>query len=55
MKSITDATAFLGGNTFGFAEVFQDVAAIELDEKRVEDLKHNLQIFTKAKGCHAKV
>jgi len=40
---VIDATACVGGNTLAFARVFERVVAIEIDAKRVEYLKGNIQ------------
>lgn len=42
---ITDATAGVGGNTISFGMHFKKVNAIELDEKRTEYLKNNIDIY----------
>ena len=47
---ITDATACVGGNTVSFAKHFKTVQAIELDESRYHQLKHNLDLITTAYG-----
>ena len=45
--SIADAFAFLGGNTYFFAEAFANVSAYEIDETRREYLKENIKEFYK--------
>ncbi len=42
---ITDATAGVGGNAISFALKFKYVNAIEIDTKRSEYLKHNIDVF----------
>ena len=42
---ITDGTACIGGNTFSFCKKFKQVQAIELDKKRYNMLRWNLQIL----------
>ena len=43
-SSIVDCTACVGGNTVAFARYFDHVTAIELDEKRCDMLRNNLQV-----------
>jgi len=49
--SITDGTAGLGGNTHSFAKFFKNVHAIEIDEKRANQLRNNM----KALKCDSRV
>lgn len=43
--TIVDAMACVGGNTLSFSQVFGRVEARELDEKRSEMLRHNVEVF----------
>ena len=43
--TITDATAGIGGNTHYFSKFFKTVNAIEINKKRYEYLKHNMNLF----------
>ena len=43
--TITDATAGVGGNTISFGKTFKNVNAIEINHKRFEYLKNNLNIY----------
>ena len=45
IKTITDATACIGGNTYSFSKFFPVVQAIELDTERFQYLQHNLNIL----------
>jgi len=45
----TDATACIGGNTISFAKMFKHVYAIEIDKKRTEYLKCNLDTYNLCK------
>lgn len=42
---VTDATAGVGGDMISFAQQFYFVNGIELDQKRVEYLKNNLEVY----------
>jgi RNA cap guanine-N2 methyltransferase len=42
---IVDATACIGGNTYSFAKVFNNVHAIEIDPTRFQYLKDNLSML----------
>jgi len=42
---VTDAMACIGGDTLSFSKEFKSVNAIELDKKRFEYLKHNMNLF----------
>lgn len=44
-RTITDATACVGGNTASFAREFDVVHAIELDRTRAEYLTHNMALL----------
>lgn len=50
-SSVVDATASIGGNTFEFARVFDDVIAIELDETRFHMLQFNCELLELAVAC----
>lgn len=43
--TIVDATACVGGDTITFCHNFGKVIPIEIDEKRYEDLLHNLKLY----------
>lgn len=43
--TITDATAGVGGNTISFGKIFKNVNAIEINNRRCEYLKNNLDIY----------
>jgi 16S rRNA G966 N2-methylase RsmD len=45
VKTITDGTACIGGNTYSFSRYFENVNAIEINKKRYDYLKHNLYIL----------
>ena len=42
---ITDATAGIGGNTISFANNFFKVNAIEINKKRFDFLKNNINVY----------
>lgn len=42
---VVDATACVGGNTISFAGAFGRVTAIELDQVRLEYLRHNVEVM----------
>jgi hypothetical protein len=44
---ISDATAGVGGDTISFSKIFKYVYAMEIDKKRSEYLKNNINIY----GC----
>lgn len=44
-KSITDATACIGGDTLNFAMMFREVHSIELNTENFEVLKNNVGIY----------
>ena len=44
-KTITDATAGMGGNTINFASHFKKVQAVEVDKENFEVLKNNVDVF----------
>jgi len=45
VKTITDATACIGGNTYSFSKYFETVYAIELDTSKYDYLSYNLNIL----------
>lgn len=45
IKTITDGTACIGGNTYSFSKYFENVYAIEIDPTRYAYLQHNLQVL----------
>jgi 16S rRNA G966 N2-methylase RsmD len=45
VKTITDGTACIGGNTYSFSRYFENVYAIEIDPTRFSYLQHNLRIL----------
>jgi hypothetical protein len=42
---ITDSTAGIGGNTISFSKKFKNVNSIEIDKKRFEFLKNNINYY----------
>jgi len=42
---ITDTTACVGGNAISFAQIFKYVYAIEINKKRTEFLKNNIDVY----------
>lgn len=50
VKTVTDATACIGGATLAFSKVFHKVNAIELDRTRYEYLRHNMTILGASKN-----
>jgi 16S rRNA G966 N2-methylase RsmD len=46
--TITDGFACIGGDTLGFSQIFKNVNSNELDEKRFDYLKHNMDIFKRS-------
>jgi adenine-specific DNA methylase len=45
IKTITDGTACIGGNTYSFSKYFDNVYAIEIDHTRFSYLRHNLHVL----------
>ena len=45
IKTITDATACIGGNTYSFSKYFETVNAIELDAIKYDYLAYNLSVL----------
>lgn len=45
VRSITDATACIGGNTYSFSKFFERVQAVELDTTRYNFLTWNMNIL----------
>src|SRR3989338_5477557 len=43
--TIIDCTGGVGGDTIAFCQVFDNVVSIELDQKRFEVLKHNVEEY----------
>lgn len=43
---ITDGTANVGGNTYGFSQVFDKVYAVEIDPTEAEVLQHNMETLS---------
>ena len=48
VTTLVDCMACVGGNTMEFCKMFANVVAIELDEKRVAALRHNLALVAAA-------
>jgi len=46
-KTLTDATACIGGNAWTFADYVNKVIAVELDPLHAEILKHNMKVLNR--------